>query len=82
MSELARGPDKATRTGSNSWALQGFKLLELNAEAVAYPSHFLHLCAKTALIGRPVPHCLCYPKQASFEPRRILTPTPEIPGSR
>jgi hypothetical protein len=41
----------------------------LNAEGVAYHFRFLHLCVKIALTGRPVPCCLCYPKQAIFEPR-------------
>jgi hypothetical protein len=40
----------------------------LNAEAVAYPSRFLHLCVQTALTGQQDSYCLCYPKQASFEP--------------
>jgi hypothetical protein len=40
----------------------------LNVETVAYPSRFLHLCVQTALTGQQDSYCLCYPKQASFEP--------------
>jgi len=53
-----------------------FSSLELNAEAVAYPSRFLHLCVQTALTGQQESYCLCYPKQASFEPCPNMLPFP------